>query len=77
MQREGGISIMVQSNYALIAMNVSGFADETGRGGGSVATGIVIEDGKIIDTNHKKDTSAIITSLTKCGEMLTGNYTPN
>lgn len=71
------ISVMAQRNDALIAMNASGFADETGRGGGSVATGIVIEDGKVIDTNHDKDTPAIITGLTKFGEMITGNYTPN
>lgn len=55
-------------------MNASGFADETGRGGGNFATGIVIENGKAIDTNIDKNTPTIITGLTKFGQMITGNY---
>ncbi|PEU75488.1 branched-chain amino acid ABC transporter permease [Bacillus cereus] len=68
------ISVMAKRNDALFAVNASGFSDETGRGGGKIATGIVIEDGKIIDTNHDKDTPTIITGLTKFGQMITGNY---
>ncbi|MDY0854365.1 phosphodiester glycosidase family protein [Bacillus thuringiensis] len=71
------ISVMAKRNDALFAVNASGFADETGRGGGNVATGIVIEDGEIIDTGHDKDTPAIISGLNKFGEMITGNYSPN
>ncbi|PES71908.1 branched-chain amino acid ABC transporter permease [Bacillus cereus] len=68
------ISVMAKRNDALVAVNASGFSDETGRGGGNVATGIVIEDGKIIDTNHDKDNPTIISGLTKFGQMITGNY---
>ncbi|PES30645.1 phosphodiester glycosidase family protein [Bacillus cereus] len=71
------ISVMAKRNDALVAVNASGFSDETGRGGGSVATGIVIEDGNIIDTGHDIDTPAIISGLNKFGEMITGNYSPN
>lgn len=39
---------MAKRNHALVAVNASGFADETGRGGGNVATGIVIEMGKLL-----------------------------
>ncbi|PFB58456.1 phosphodiester glycosidase family protein, partial [Bacillus cereus] len=57
-----------------VAVNASGFADETGRGGGNVATGIVIENGKAIDTNMDRNALTIITGLTKFGQMITGNY---
>jgi len=67
---------MAKRNGALVAVNASGFSDETGRGGGGVATGIVIEDGKIIDTGHNIDTPTIISGLNKFGEMITGNYSP-
>ncbi len=46
---------MAKRNHALVAVNASGFADETGRGGGNVATGIVIENGKAIDTNMDRN----------------------
>ncbi len=65
---------MAKRNHALVAVNASGFADETGRGGGNVATGIVIENGKAIDTNMDRNASTIITGLTKFGQMITGNY---
>ncbi|QQN85378.1 phosphodiester glycosidase family protein [Bacillus toyonensis] len=68
------ISVMAKRNRALVAVNASGFADETGRGGGNIATGIVIENGKAIDTNIDKNTPTIITGLTKFGQMITGNY---
>lgn len=68
------ISVMAKRNHALVAVNASGFADETGRGGGNVATGIVIENGKAIDTNMDSNTPTIITGLTKFGQMITGNY---
>ncbi|MGG4268100.1 phosphodiester glycosidase family protein [Peribacillus simplex] len=68
------ISVMAKRNEALVAVNASGFADETGRGGGHVATGIVIENGEIIDTNQDRNTPTIITGLTKLGKMITGNY---
>jgi exopolysaccharide biosynthesis protein len=71
------ISVMAQRNQALLAVNASGFADETGHGGGKTASGIVIEDGKIVDTQHDKDTPDIISGLNKFGEMITGNYSPN
>ncbi|COS63654.1 putative exopolysaccharide biosynthesis protein [Streptococcus pneumoniae] len=65
---------MAKRNHALVAVNASGFADETGRGGGNVATGIVIENGKAIDTNMDRNAPTIITGLTKFGQMITGNY---
>ncbi|MEB8556306.1 phosphodiester glycosidase family protein, partial [Bacillus cereus] len=68
------ISVMAKRNHALVAVNASGFADETGRGGGNVATGIVIENGKAIDTNMDRNAPTIITGLTKFGQMITGNY---
>lgn len=71
------ISVMAKRNDAIVAVNASGFADETGRGGGSVASGIVIENGEIIDTGHDKDSPAIIAGLTKFGQMITGSYSPH
>ncbi|MFZ7807531.1 phosphodiester glycosidase family protein [Bacillus thuringiensis] len=71
------ISVMAKRNDAIVAVNASGFADETGRGGGSVASGIVIENGEIIDTGHDKDSPAIIVGLTKFGQMITGSYSPH
>ncbi|WP_459502283.1 phosphodiester glycosidase family protein [Bacillus sp. C1] len=68
------ISVMAKRNHALVAVNASGFSDETGRGGGNIATGIVIEDGKIINTNHDNNAPTIISGLTEFGEMITGNY---
>lgn len=49
-------------------------ADETGRDGENVATGIVIENGEAIDTNIDKNTLTIITDLTKFGQIRTENY---
>ncbi|MBJ8024980.1 phosphodiester glycosidase family protein [Bacillus cereus] len=68
------ISVMAKRNDALVAVNASGFSDETGRGGGNIATGIVIENGKIMDTNQDQNTPTITTGITKFGQMITGNY---
>ncbi|PGS63647.1 branched-chain amino acid ABC transporter permease [Bacillus cereus] len=68
------ISVMAQRNHALVAVNASGFDDETGRGGGDLATGIVIENGKAILTNHESGGAAIVAGLTKYGQMITGKY---
>lgn len=68
------IGIMAKRNQALIAVNASGFNDETGRGGGDIATGIVIENGKVIDTNHEYNQSEIVAGITTFGEMITGKY---
>ena len=51
---------MAKRNHALVAVNASGFTDETGRGGGNVATGIVIENGKVIDTNMDRNTLQLL-----------------
>lgn len=68
------IYVMAQREKALAAVNASGFVDETGVGGGSVGIGIVIADGKIINTPKDENTSTIISGLTKYGEMITGDY---
>ncbi|EJR60567.1 hypothetical protein IK5_06150 [Bacillus cereus VD154] len=68
------IGVMAKRNHALLAVNASGFNDETGRGGGDIATGIVIENGKTVDTNHDSNTAAFVSALTKEGIMLTGKY---
>ncbi|OLR27676.1 phosphodiester glycosidase family protein [Bacillus cereus] len=68
------IDVMAKRNHALVAINASGFHDETGRGGGDIATGIVIENGKPVNTNHDSNTGAIIAGLTKFGVMITGKY---
>ncbi|QEL82820.1 phosphodiester glycosidase family protein (plasmid) [Bacillus sp. JAS24-2] len=68
------ISVMAKRNHALAAINASGFDDETGRGGGNLATGIVIESGKIIDSNHEINEPALVAGLTKFGQLITGNY---
>ncbi|MBJ8025969.1 phosphodiester glycosidase family protein [Bacillus cereus] len=68
------IGVMAKRNNALVAVNASGFSDETGRGGGNIATGIVIENGKIMDTNQDQNTPTITTGITKFGQMITGNY---
>ena len=68
------IGVMAKRHHALVAINASGFHDETGRGGGDIATGIVIENGQIIHTNHDSNTEDITAGLTKCGVMITGKY---
>ncbi|MCW9134123.1 phosphodiester glycosidase family protein [Bacillus paramycoides] len=68
------ISVMAKRNDALVAINASGFNDETGRGGGKEATGIVIENGKVINTDLEQNTPAIVAGLTKFGQMVTGKY---
>ena len=71
------ISVMAKRNHALIAINASGFNDETGKGGGSQATGIVIEDGNIINSDHEISETALVAGLTKFGQLITGNYSAN
>ncbi|WP_028402090.1 phosphodiester glycosidase family protein [Ectobacillus panaciterrae] len=71
------IYVMAKRNHALAAVNASGFADETGHGGGKTAIGTVIEDGRVINTAGTADTSSIITGLTKDGQMVTGSYSAN
>ncbi|MFD3448171.1 phosphodiester glycosidase family protein [Microbacteriaceae bacterium 4G12] len=71
------IHVMAKRDHALAAVNASGFADETGHGGGKTAIGTVIVDGKIINTHKGPDTSSVIAGLTKEGELLTGDYSPN
>lgn len=68
------IYVMAKRNHALAAINASGFSDETGHGGGKVGLGIVIENGQIIHTPQNENTPAIITGLTKYGQMITGDY---
>ncbi|PYE88086.1 hypothetical protein ATL10_10544 [Bacillus sp. 196mf] len=43
---------MAKRHDAFIAINASGFNDETGRGGGKEATEVVIENGRISKTNQ-------------------------
>ncbi|HDR7454960.1 TPA: phosphodiester glycosidase family protein [Bacillus cereus] len=69
------ISIMAKRNHAVVAINASGFNDETGTGGGNLATGIVIENGKVINSNHEVSEPALVAGLTKFGQLITGNYT--
>ncbi|HDR6817493.1 phosphodiester glycosidase family protein [Bacillus thuringiensis] len=69
------IGVMAKRNHALLAVNASGFNDETGRGGGNLATGIVIENGEIIKSNHEINEPAIVAGLTKHGYLINGNYT--
>ncbi|HDR6289166.1 TPA: phosphodiester glycosidase family protein [Bacillus cereus] len=69
------IGVMAKRNHALLAVNASGFNDETGRGGGNLATGIVIENGKIVESNHEINKPAIVAGLTKHGYLMNGNYT--
>ncbi len=69
------ISIMGKRNHAVVAINASGFNDETGKGGGNLATGIVLENGKVINSNPEISEPTLVTDLTKFGQMITGNYT--
>ncbi|MGF9964236.1 phosphodiester glycosidase family protein [Bacillus rhizoplanae] len=68
------IYVMAKRNHALAAVNASGFADETGHGGGKVGLGIVIENGQVIHTPKDITTPTLISGLTKYGQMITGNY---
>ncbi|HDR7761420.1 phosphodiester glycosidase family protein [Bacillus cereus] len=68
------ISVMAKRNQALVAINASGFNDETGKGGGSQATGIVIENGNFINSDHEMNEPALVAGLTKFGQLITGNY---
>ncbi|WP_379971007.1 phosphodiester glycosidase family protein [Ectobacillus sp. sgz5001026] len=68
------IYVMAQREKALAAVNASGFVDETGVGGGAVGIGIVIADGKIINTPKDENSNTVIAGLTKYGEMITGDY---
>lgn len=68
------IGVIAKRNHALVAVNASGFNDETGRGGGDIATGIAIENGTAVNTTHDPNTDAFVAALTKEGTMLTGKY---
>lgn len=69
------ISTMAKRHHVVVAINASGFNDETGTGGGNLATGIVIENGKVINSSHEISEPALVAGLTKFGQLITGNYT--
>ncbi|QWI73332.1 phosphodiester glycosidase family protein (plasmid) [Bacillus mycoides] len=68
------ISVMAKRNHALVAVNASGFSDESGRGGAAIPDGIVIENGKTIHSADENDSPVLVTGLTKYGQMITGMY---
>lgn len=69
-----GEQIFVQAKRAgaLAAVNASGFVDVNGVGNGGVATGIVIENGKVKKGGNKAE---LVAAITKDGRLLTGKYT--
>ncbi|MEK4677508.1 MULTISPECIES: phosphodiester glycosidase family protein [Bacillus] len=71
------LSVMAKRNHALVAVNASGFSDETGKGGGATGTGIVIENGNVIHRADENDSPTLVAGLTSYGGLLTGKYTSN
>lgn len=68
------IYVMAKRNHAVAAVNASGFWDETGHGGGKTGIGIVIENGKVINTPKDINTPTLISGLTKYGQMVSGEF---
>ncbi len=54
---------MAKRNHAVVSINASGFNDETGTGGGNLATGIVIENRKVINSNHEVSEPALVAGV--------------
>ncbi|MGG0262899.1 phosphodiester glycosidase family protein [Bacillus mycoides] len=71
------IYVMAKRNHALAAVNASGFWDETGHGGGKTGIGIVIENGKVINTPQDINTPTLVSGLTKYGQMVSGEFSAN
>ncbi|RXT06425.1 phosphodiester glycosidase family protein [Ammoniphilus sp. CFH 90114] len=67
------ISEFVERKQALAGVNASGFYDPNWMGYGEKPSGLVISDGKIIQSNLGGGESAV--ALTYDGKLITGNYT--
>ncbi len=68
------IYVMAKRNHAVAAVNASGFWDETGHGGGKTGIGIVIENGKVINTPKDINTPTLTSGITKYGQMVSGEF---
>ena len=53
------------------------FWDETGHGGGKTGIGIVIENGKVINTPKDINTPTLTSGITKYGQMVSGEFSAN
>ncbi|MFB5561280.1 hypothetical protein [Bacillus cereus] len=73
------MSLRKAKNYctypAILAVNTSEFNDKTSHSGGNLATGIVIENEKIVKSNHEINEPAIEAGLTKHSYLINKNYT--
>jgi exopolysaccharide biosynthesis protein len=71
------ISALAQRYNAIASINASGFVDLNGLGNGGSPIGIIIQDGKIINTPGDNDKKDFISGITKDGVLITGVYSAN
>lgn len=64
----------VKKHNALGIVNASGFHDPDGYGKGAKANGLVIKDGKILQSYNAKGSETAL-GITFDGKLITGNYT--
>ena len=67
---------MAKRNHA-VAAQCQWFWDETGHGGGKTGIGIVIENGKVINTPKDINTPTLTSGITKYGQMVSGEFSAN
>ena len=83
LDREGETtSEIAENNNAVAAINGGGFEDKSSEskwtGNGGSATGLIIQNGKLIlDKMSKDNTSEAVFGITKEGKMIVGKYSSN
>ena len=64
---------MAKENNAIVAINGGGFLDEGGEGNGGQARGIIIEDGKIIQSTRNRDKAGGVIGFTHDHKLYLGD----
>ncbi|MBE3594519.1 MAG: phosphodiester glycosidase family protein [Candidatus Carbobacillus altaicus] len=72
------IHVLAEQAGAIAAVNANGFHDPEGHGNGGIPLGIIIADGKIVNTPFGgADVPDYISGLTQDGRLITGVYSAN
>ncbi|MFD0824628.1 phosphodiester glycosidase family protein [Neobacillus sp. M.A.Huq-85] len=71
------LSDLIKENNGVAGINGGGFYDPKGNGSGAQPKGIVIINGKVINSQHGYKVPQLVGAFLRNGEFITGNYSVN